>query len=319
MIFIPVVMVLAAAPVHVIAVHGPGAPGALRQLSAIGGVTSIDASSLHEYLLRPMSMLGMQDFDAFTAAPVQGWPPALGEVWTQGLAHCRALSGAPPWKDTIGAAVACANRLSVYLWQQYVAQQHAARVFEIDLEVNSKKNESSARGISWEPAAGDQLVAAASGTAGEAEKLTTRVVAELIENKGLRKARTVIAELAPATAADPFSSSPKVSDPVVFKKTCAAMPAHLTVTPAGVTAESIAARWAPAGATGPAQPCTLAFSTHVEGGDSMLGAMTIVTAALSCGPNTVATEVAQTGLAKSTPVAVISERLTQALAAKFCR
>jgi hypothetical protein len=38
-----------------------------------------------------------------------------------------------------GAALACANRLSVYLWQQYAAQQKANRVFEIDVTIDDPK------------------------------------------------------------------------------------------------------------------------------------------------------------------------------------
>ena len=321
MIFSPVVMVLAAAPVHLVAVHGPGATLALQQLSAVPGVTTIDASSVHEYLLRPDALMGAQDFHAFSAAPITGWPPALAEVWTKGLAQCRALSGAPPWKTTMSTAIACANRLAPYLWQQYVAQQHPARVFEIDLELDVRKNQASARGINWEPAADDQVVAAATGPVEDSENLAARVVGDLIAEEGLRKPRKAVADFAPADVPDPFSASPTVSTPIDFKKTCAAMPARLSVTPAGVTAESIAARWAPPGMTGPARACTLSFSSHVESGASlgMTSPTTIVTAVLTCGPHTVATEVAPELMFPRSPVEMVSDRLPQALVAKFCQ
>ena len=67
--FALVVAVLAAAPVNVIAVHGPQSETALARLSAQPNVTIVDASALHEYLLRPSGMLPMQDFESFTAAP----------------------------------------------------------------------------------------------------------------------------------------------------------------------------------------------------------------------------------------------------------
>jgi len=77
---------LAAAPVHVIAVHGPRSEPALARLTALSNVTTVDASALHEYLLRPTGLLPMQDFEGFTAAPFQGWPTELEGTWKKNVA-----------------------------------------------------------------------------------------------------------------------------------------------------------------------------------------------------------------------------------------
>ena len=147
---------LAAAPIHVIAVHGPHSEDVLKRLNAMPGVTIVDATALHTYLLRTDGLLPMQDFEGFSAAPVKEWAPASAESWKKGVTHCRTMVGEPPFKE-LGAALTCANRLSVYLWQQYAAQLNAARVFEIDVSIDERKGQVNIRGGVWEPTSRDQL------------------------------------------------------------------------------------------------------------------------------------------------------------------
>ncbi|MDP1828751.1 MAG: hypothetical protein Q8L48_36160 [Archangium sp.] len=308
--------VLAAAPaVHVISVHGPKSDLVLARLKAVPGVTTIDATDLHQYLLRTEGLFPMQDFDGFSAAPVKDWAPASAEIWTKGVAHCHTLVGDPPW-SAMAAALTCANRLSVYLWQQYATQRQATRVFELELSIDNRKHEARVRGAVWEPTSRDQLFFNESGPEADLEKTIEKVVNALIAKKGTLQARNVISELESAALGDPFSGQAKVTSPVALKKTCAALPARLTVTPPGVLADSLMARWAPAGATGPALACALTFNEHTEAGVGEV--MTIVTTLLTCSSTIVTSELARTTAGNRSTADLASERLVQGLAMKLC-
>lgn len=309
--------VLTAAPIHIVAVHGPHRAAALEKLNAVPGVTTIDASSLHEYLLRTEGLLPMQDFSGFSAAPVKDWPAAAADLWTQGVAYCHTLVGPPPWTAVMGSALTCANRLSVYLWQQYAAQQKATRVFEVDVNLDERKGKARVRGAVWAPGSRDQLVVEEAGTLAQVDQTIERVLAALLAKKGALSARNVISELVSAALGDPFSGQVKVTSPVVFKKTCAAMPARITVTPGGVLAESLAARWNPAGAAASAMACTLTHSEHTEAG---LGeVMTVLTTLLTCSSTIVSAELAKNPRGGRSLVDLVSERLLQGLATRLCK
>lgn len=308
--------VLAAAPVHVVAVHGEQRQKALARLSAVPGVTTIDASALHEYLLRPVGLLPMQDFEGFHAAPVKEWPVALESTWTKNVAHCRDLVGEPPWKE-LGAAMSCANRLSVFLWQQFAAHQNAARVFEVDVTIDDRKGKARVSGSTWVPSSRDQLALDEGGTLAQLEQTMEKVVGDLIEKKGAASARNVVPELASSFLGDPFAREAKVSDAVTFKKTCAALPGKLSVTPPGSLADSIVARWQPEGAKGPAAQCKLTFSEHTEEG---VGAPVVVVGTLlTCSSTIVSAEVAKSPLLKRSAVDLVSEKLVLGLATKLCK
>ena len=315
--FLLLTTALAAAPIHIIAVHGPQSVGAQKKLSAIPGATTIDASSLHEFLLRTEGLLPMQDFDGFTAPPHQDWPPAASEIWKQGVAHCRTLLGPPPWPTTFGSALACANRLSVYLWQQYAVQQKATRIFEVDVTIDERKAKVNVRGSVWEPSSRDQLFLDETTPVAQLDQTLERVVSALIAKKGKLQARNVISQLASALLGDPFVGQTRATTPVTFKKTCAAMPTKLNITPAGILADSLDARWTPAGAAAPPMPCTLTFNEHTESG---LGeVMTIMTTLLTCSSNIVTVELAKSLPGPRSLVDVVSERLVQGLATKLCK
>lgn len=308
--------ILAAAPVHVVAVHGPQSSGALTKLEALGA-TTVDATALHSYLLRTEGLFPMQDFEGFSAAPIAQWAPASADTWKQGVAHCQSVVGPPPWKAGIGGALACANRLSVYLWQQFASQQKAARVFEVDVVVDERKSKVNVRGSVWEPHSRDQLFIDETVPLAELEKTLDRVVSALIAKKGKPQARNVISELASALLGDPFAGQAKATTPVAFKKTCAALPKNLTITPRGILADSLDARWAPQGATGPAMPCTLTFNEHTEAGVGEV--LTILTTLMTCSSNIVSAELARSPSLRRPMVDLVSERLAQGLATKICK
>lgn len=309
--------VLAAAPVHVIAVHGPNGGGALAKLKAVADATTIDATALHTYLLRTEGMFPMQDFDGFSAAPIPEWPAAAADTWKKGVAHCQTLVGSPPWKTGIGSAMACANRLSVYLWQQFAVQQQAARIFEVDVTIDDRKGKVNVRGSVWEPSSRDQLLLDETTPVAELEKTVERVVSALIAKKGKPQARNVISELASAVLGDPFAGQTKATTPVVFKKPCAAMPRAITVTPAGILADSLTARWTPEGAAAPPMACKLTFNEHTESG--MGGVITVMTTLLTCSSNIVSAEFAKSPAGPRSLVDLVSEKLVQGLATKLCK
>ncbi len=307
---------LAATPVHVIAVHGPQSSGALTRLKALSA-TTVDATALHSYLLRTEGLFPMQDFDGFSAAPIAPWAPASAQTWQAGVGHCQSVVGPPPWKTGIGGAMACANRLSVYLWQQFASQQKAARVFEVDVVLDERKNKVNVRGSVWEPSSRDQLFIDETVPMAELDKTLDRVVSALIAKKGKPQARNVISELASALLGDPFAGQPKATSPVAFKKTCAALPKGLTITPRGILADSLDARWIPEGAAGPTMPCTLTFNEHTEAGQGEV--LTILTTLMTCSSNIVSAEFARSAALKRPMVDLVSERLVQGLATKLCR
>ena len=310
------VAVLAAAPVNVVAVHGPQSEKALARLKAMPGVTVVDASALHEYLLRPTGMLPMQDFEGFSAPPVKDWPRELEDTWKKNVAHCHDLAGDPPWRE-MGAAMACANRLSVFLWQQFAAQQKAARVFEVDVSVDERRSKARVSGSVWEPSSRDQLALDEGGTLAQLDQTMEKVLTALIEKKGSTSARNVVPELASSFLGDPFAREAKVTSAVTFAKTCAALPAQLTVTPAGPLADSIVARWKPEGAKGPSQPCKLSFSEHSE--ESMGGPIIVVGTLLTCSSTIVSAEVAKSPFLKRSAADLVSEKLVLGLATKLCK
>lgn len=316
MLFLLTVTLLAATPVHVIAVHGPQREQALARLTALN-VTTIDASALHEYLLRPTGLLPMQDFEGFTAAPIKGWPPELDVTWKKNLAHCHDLAGDPPFKE-LGAAMACANRLSVFLWQQFAAQQKATRVFELDVSVDERRSRARVGGSVWEPSSRDQLFFDEGGTLAQLDQTMEKVLKALIEKKGVTQARNVVSELASSFLGDPFAKDAKITTAISFPKTCAALPTQLTVTPAGPLADSIVARWKPGGARGSAQACTLSFSEHTEDSE-VAGPVVVVGTLLTCSSTIVSAEVAKSPFLKRTGVDLVSEKLVSGLAMKLCK
>lgn len=311
------VTIFAATPVHVIAVHGPLSSRAREKLRAIPGCTTVDATVLHTYLLRTEGMFPMQDFEGFSAAPIEPWAPASADTWRQGVAHCQSVVGPPPWKAGIGGALACANRLSVYLWQQFASQQRAARVFEIDVVLDERKGKVNVRGSVWEPRSRDQLFLDETVPVAQLDQTLERVVGALVAKKGKTQARNVISELASALLGDPFAGQAKTTTPVAFKKTCAAMPTSLNITPKGILADSLVARWTPAGAAAPAMPCTLTFNEHTETGVGEV--LTLMTTLMTCSSNIVSAEFPRSPAPERPMVDLVSERLVQGLATKLCK
>lgn len=312
-------LLLAASPVHVVAVHGPKTEATLARLVKTSS-GAIDASELHAYLLRPPSTALMQEFEGFSAAPIPQWPSTAADVWTLGMAHCHSVAGPPPWSPSKqSTAMACGTRLATYLWQQYATLQRASRVFEIDVVVDERRGKVEVRGSMWEPTSRDVLYFEEYGPVAKQDALLEQIVSALIANQGKTRARNVVSELASAVLGDPFAGQAVASSPVDLAKTCAALPRRLTFTQKGILVDSLTARWKPADAKGESLPCTLNYNEHTESGGSQVN--TIMTTLMTCSSYVVTAELARDAGAaqKRALVDLVSEKLVQNLATKLCK
>jgi hypothetical protein len=185
---------LAAPATDVIAVHA-SRPSAVVQLkTALAAAGVVDGSSVHEYLLRPKDLLGMQDFEAFTARPIPGWPTSLEQSWAA-VAQCRAVAGPVPWRDTLPSTTACARRISKYLWQQYIVASHADRVFVLETEEDAKKNQARVTGTTYQPGSVSQVEATVFCSPSELDETTKKVIQALLVETGKRTPREVVTAL----------------------------------------------------------------------------------------------------------------------------
>ena len=317
MLLLTALVLAASTPVHVIAVHGPKTETALAKLMGTSA-GALNATELHSYLLRPTSMMSMQDFEGFTAAPIAQWPADSAELWKQSVAHCSSIVGSPPWPPSkLPSAMACGTRLSTYLWQQFASLQKAARVFELDVTVDDRRGKVEVRGSVWEPSSRDVLSFDEFGPVAQQDALIEQVVSSLIAKKGKPQARNVVSELASAVIGDPFAGQAVANSAVELPKTCAAMPKSISFTQKGILADSLVARWKPAEAKGEPLACTLNFNEHTESG--MGGVMTVMTTLLTCSANVVTVELARSAAGKRSLVDLVSEKLVQNLATKICK
>lgn len=310
---------LSAAPIDVVVAQGAAA-SALR--AELAGRTLVDGAALHGYLFGDGgSVIGIgQDFQAFGAAPVSAWPRELASKWTSALAHCRDLAGPPPWKETLPAARACGLRLSNYLWQVYLEHVGAERVFELWGAVDKKEKRAQVEGVRYAAGAAESRVLQARVAPEALGAELASVARRLVAGEGAARPRELVRELAQAPAlGDPFSGEAVDRSPVKLKRTCAAMPKALTITPASVVAQAVAARWsATGGGAADSASCTLAFTEHEENEPLLGGTVRVVAAILKCGAASASTELARSPLAKISPVTVLSERLVRGLAERFC-
>lgn len=177
-----VVVALHAAPVDVVVVTAPD-PARASLKKALAGRTVIDASALYAYLFASGPM-PMQDFDAFRAAPVAGWPKPLAATWKDGLAHCRGIAGPPPWKDDEVTAFACATRLSEFLWQKYLEATKADRVILFHGGVDQKNGGMEVTWITYRPDEEDSRHRQHAGTEDEYPALVDAAVGTLLAGDG---------------------------------------------------------------------------------------------------------------------------------------
>jgi hypothetical protein len=310
-------VVLSAAPVEVLVVLPASArPAALKV--APEGRTFVDGSALYEHLLAPTGMFGFQDFEAFTEAPVAGWPVALKDVWTGGLAYCLDVSGPPPWRQTLPGGRCCGRRLGFYLWDRYLTSLPATDVFILQTSV-TKSDGVVVRGTRSTPEGVDQLVVSQSGPVGTEDRVVGKVFAKLLANDGSRETRTVVNRLFVAEPGDPWrQQSPPV--PLELKQRCDRLPAGLKFKAPSPTSQALQERWAAAAkGAGPELECSLQFSSHEELPDeAMLMPLTVVTSVLRCGEVTVSHELARSSLVKA-PIDAVTGGLAQSLAARLCR
>ncbi len=313
-------MWLAAAPgVDVVAVRGDAR--AVEWSIAAQVSQKLDASQLHALVFQDGSVMG-PDFEAFTAAPVAGWPESLTPAWVSGVARCRAVAGPPPWKGRAAAskAMICGSRLAGWLWERYLGSVEARRSIVVSVSTEGATATVDLR--LWEVGAPvewvDHLTCPTKDLGAKVSARLGEVLAH--QTRSERHETTTEFDAAPTAGAEGSSgellAGPAVTTPVTLKQRCDALPGTLTFTTHGPTAESIAARWpAAAKGTGPARSCSLAMTQHEESG---LMNMTVVTATLTCGQTTVSTEAAKSPPGRS-GIDVLSDKVMQEFAARLCR
>lgn len=310
-----VVVALHAAPVDVVVVTAPD-PARASLKKALAGRTVIDASALYAYLFASGPM-PMQDFDAFRAAPVAGWPKPLAATWKDGLAHCRGIAGPPPWKDDEVTAFACATRLSEFLWEKYLEATKADRVILFHGGVDQKKGGLEVTWITYRPDEEDSRHRQHAGTEDEYPAVVDAAVGTLLAGDGFRARRSMVKVLFDEVHVDPFAGEAPVTKAVTLKTSCDGLPKALRVTTPGPLADSVAARWtASTAGSGSARDCGLKLTTHDE---RMVGSsVTVVSASLTCGDVTTTAESTTQQLGARTPVDILSARLVVHLAARLC-
>lgn len=278
------------------------------------GVTLIDASELHAYLFLPEGILPMQTFDDYRARPPKGWPESLSAVWGKALEHCRSLVAGQSVKESLANRMACSQRISTFLWQAYVTELKAARVFEVNALVDEEKDEVTVSGATWAPAEATVLSARQVSSVASASDTVSKVVKALVAKSGAAKPREVV-KLETSGAVDVWAGQAEVTTPVELKKSCPTLPAKLTFATPSVLGRSLAAGWAPSGATGAPLACELAYSQHDE--ELMGQFVTITTSRLTCGSTVVAADAAVMPGVKPVPIA--AGKLLQSLAVQLCK
>lgn len=308
---VPLVVVLAALPVDLVAVEGEqGVALTTLRTELAGSSQVVDISSLYRYLVLDTGMFDMQDFTHFTAAPIGGWPPELGKEWREGLETCRALAGPPPWKSP-ATAWGCSHRLSTYLLGRLAHHHHARAIYVVRVsppgapptvfgEVFGPDDETETTRIADLP------------TTGRADVIRALTRA-LITREGTAKARTVVNVLAQKPAIDVFTGSAELGEALPLKG-CDRAPSALVVTPDSVLARTLVRRWAASNGKGTSPPatCTLELSLHIE--DTFGTKLDVANAVLSCGGVSASSQLART----KQEIAKHSERLLTRVTERFC-
>ncbi|MFO0598357.1 MAG: hypothetical protein U0228_23835 [Myxococcaceae bacterium] len=312
MLSLVVSVALAAAPLTLVGTKGDDHGAVLASLKKAGAGV-VDGVGVYQYLFDPPGVLPLQDFEGFTAKPLGGWPVTLNKAWSAGLTACANLVGPPPWKDTLATAVSCGNRLSLHLWQRFAAASKATQVLEVDV-VKLKETEAEVRGRLWvigQPRQRSLTQKVAPEAVGGA---VLEVVTELLGNGGTEGPRAEVEMLGPAVADSWVGKEPSSAAAVKLKTSCAALPAKLEVEGGGALGKSLVARWSPEGASGAALKCSLTFNEQTE--QTEVGALRVITNTLTCGKTVVAVQLANIA---PKPMDGLSEKLSQALAARLCR
>ena len=325
---LPVLLLaLQAAPVNVIAVRAskPSTGAALNK--ALVGTTVVDESELHAYLFPATGLMPMQDFNAFTAPPAAGWPSALAADWKNGVAHCLKTVGPPPWRDDFAAAMTCSQRLSKFLWEKLLRHRGASAVFILNAFENGPRTRATVHGQTYAVSGDTVLSSDEEVPSAEWDAAVDRVVTALVKGTGKPSHRDVVTELSsPVTDVDPWATDVKLHNPVDLKKTCDALPAKLVFNPPeGVLASTLADRWAASvKSQGAPLQCALHFAEHAETNALLGTSIHVVSTTLDCGKTQVRAEIGKDIPGVDVPqlrgrsVALISEKLLQALAGKLC-
>lgn len=314
MLLLLAAVVLQAAPVDVVVTQHGGTRW-LQALRAQPDRTVVDASELYGHLIgSDNGLLDFQDFNAFQEAPVADWPASLKAVWVDSVAYCRDIAGPSPWKATLPGARCCARRLGRYLWQRYLAEQHAVRVFVFDFRAESQTTiTATLSGLDD----ADELMVTRTVPQARAETVSTELLKELLAGRGVKQARLRVPVLFTPLEADPWRAVGQATPPPKPSPTCAQAPSKLTVSTQGALANALSTRWTVAKGEGAALTCTLRFSVHQEL-EALSGLdPTVVSSVLTCGERTLTQELLKAAPGDST--ARVADGLVSALAAEMCR
>lgn len=277
-----------------------------------------DATGTWLGLHAPPGVLDFQDFTGFTMAPSRAWPKALEAAWVDGVAHCRQVSGPPPWREStrLTEARCCGQRLGRLLWEKLLAEQGFTDVYVLRSE---GKETVTVTGTRAAVRGDEQWVVTREGPQADGPRLTAEVVRALVAKEGAPKPRQRIEALYTPLAVDPWTAAAPPESPVRGMKTCAQLPSALSVTPASATAKHLAARWqATVKGAAPALACTLRFSEHREpDAENQLVDGPVVTTLLTCGDTAVATDLLRAPLPPKA-LDTVTARLVTRLAARLC-
>ncbi|HEX4620203.1 MAG TPA: hypothetical protein VH208_01435 [Myxococcaceae bacterium] len=288
---------------------------------ALGQDKVIDASSVYEYLLEPASLLSMQDFDAFGQAPIEGWPDALNEAWTSGVAYCADIAGPPPWggpkahTTTMTSAWCCGQRLSAYLWQRYLDLAKPDRF--IAVQVSTEGLGQTLRAVSYAPGAAEQSVVELALSGDQRASDIDAAIGRLLSGSKGAQPRTVSRSLFTPLKSDPFPGPPLIAG-LPKGRGCDALPSALNISTPGALGRSLGVTWA-ADTQGSGAPvaCQLSFSEHLEPPRGILPAGTkVTTSLLRCGKEVVSAEVSRE--LNPSPLGQSTKVLIEKLVARWC-
>jgi hypothetical protein len=317
----PLLVLVAAAPVEVVARSGVAEVAAMKMLArAFPGATIIDGTGLYLYLFDSTGLMG-QLFDDFTAAPHEDWPAPLAATWHEAMAFCKDQAGPLPWKTTFPSAMACGKRLSLYLWERFAAHHGAHGVTVLSTMEIKEEKRVRVSGQTWRPSESTVFSAEELVTAADVKVALERVVTALVGRVGVARPRAVIGEFFTKTPAgvDPLANDAVVTGPVPKVRTCETMPASLSFSEDSVLAKSVTGRWRSSiTGSGAETSCSLTMSRRDET-DTLVGPLQLTTAMMRCAGVTVSAEAANSPIMRRSRADVISAGLVKELAEQWCR
>lgn len=305
------VVTLLSSQVQVYVVDGVQ-PNVVERSEYCAKAKCLDGSDVYRQFFPSIGVVRTTDFQAFTAGPFKGWPTSLDGKWRELVAKCRALAGPPPWKTTAVQAIGCAEETANELWGAWLSEQKATRVAIFSTTKKETKWVVSLTAFEF-PATKrvrDEVVLDDAKSEAAVMKLAKR--AQSLESA--TEAYVFPPKTEAAGVVSAFNEQPVATGAVPGVRTCEGAPGLLEVSGLEPLAKSVSTRWAASKIGGGAgRKCTLSETRRNE---SAVMPMTVITATLTCGETSVATELAT--IAK-TPVENMSAKLVKSLSERLCR